>query len=260
MSKENETKEKLKSTDEGRKRTNNVLSFDIKCIQIEGQDLEITLKNSSAPYHHSCKNAYNNRMYKRHLEKEKESSNLESEDILKSLPTKRRLSTESNEVTSYQGICCFGKCIDKQENLVAAGTLYTTKTKTQIDHVKNMTANWFEMAKVLQDENLLVQISHGDVALNKMCYHKSSIKRCNQKYRKRCIKKRKEKGKIDKKTSVKRWFKIRLLNKSIHHIKQTENENPGLIFEVKQLESTYIEILKSYEYLLKVMFPDLEIR
>ena len=59
----------------------------------------------------------------------------------------------SNEVTSDQGICCFWKFMDKQENLVAAGTLYATKTKTQIDHVKSMTVNWIEMAKFLQDEN-----------------------------------------------------------------------------------------------------------
>ena len=105
-----------------------------------------------------------------------------------------------------------------------------------------MTANWTEMAKVLQDENLLIQISHGDVALNKMCYHKSSIKRCNQKYRKRYIKKLKEKDKIDQKTSVERWFKIHSLDKMIHYIKQTENENPGRIFKVKRLETAYIEI------------------
>ena len=29
-------------------------------------------------------------------------------------------------------------------------------TNTQIDHVKNITANWTEMANVLQDENLLI--------------------------------------------------------------------------------------------------------
>ena len=58
-------------------------------------------------------------MYKRQLEKEKRSSNLESEDILNSPPTKRWLSTTSNLVTSDQGICYFCKCIDKQENLVA---------------------------------------------------------------------------------------------------------------------------------------------
>ena len=35
------------------------------------------------------------------------------------------------------------------------------------------------MAKVLQDENLLVQLSQGDVASNEMFYHKS--KTLNQK-------------------------------------------------------------------------------
>ena len=78
--KKKKTKEKLRSTDEGRKSlesllpkfsTKNALSFDIKRIQIKGQDLEITLNNNNVSHHHSCKNAYNIRMYKRQLEKER---------------------------------------------------------------------------------------------------------------------------------------------------------------------------------------------
>ena len=72
------------------------------------------------------------------------------------------------------------------------------------------------------------------------------------KYRKRYIKKLKEKNKNDEKISVQRWFKIHSLNKVIHHIKQTANKNPDCIFGVKQLENTD-------SYLLKIMFPDLEI-
>ena len=64
------TKDKLRSTD--------ALSFDIKRIQIEGQDSEITLNNNNASYHDSSKNAYNNRMHKRQLEKEKRIQTLKS--------------------------------------------------------------------------------------------------------------------------------------------------------------------------------------
>ena len=53
------------------------------------------------------------------------------------------------------------------------------------------------------------------------------------KYRKRYIKKPKEKNKNDEKISVQRWFKIHSLNKVIHHIKQTANKNPDRIFGVK---------------------------
>ena len=87
-------------------------------------------------------------MHKRQLEKEKRSSKHESKDILKSPPTNRRLSKASNEVTSDQVICCFCTCTDKKENFVAAGTLCATKTKTQIDHIKNMAVNWIEVAKM----------------------------------------------------------------------------------------------------------------
>ena len=124
-------------------------------------------------------------------------------------------------------------------------------TNTQIDHVKNITANWTEMANVLQDENLLIYISCGNVTSNEIYYHKFSIKCCYQKYKKRYIKKLKEKDKDDEKTSLERWFKIHSLNKVIHHIKQMANKNSGCIFEVKQLENTYIEILKSYGYLIE---------
>ena len=72
------------------------------------------------------------------------------------------------------------------------------------------------MARVLQDENLLIQISHGHVASNKMYYDKSSIKCCYHKHRRRYIKccyhkhgrryikKLKVKDEDDEKTSVKR--------------------------------------------------------
>ena len=49
------------------------------------------------------------------------------------------------------------------------------------------------------------------------------------------LKKLKEKDKDDEKTSTERPFKIHSLNKVIHYKKQMENENPGHIFEVKQL-------------------------
>ena len=97
----------------------------------------------------------------------------------------------------------------------------------------------------------MIQISHGDVASNEMYYHKSNIKFCYKKYRKRHIKKLKEKDNDDEKISAEIWFKIHSLNKVIYHINQTENENPGCISEVKQLENTYVEILKSYGYFIE---------
>ena len=249
----------------------NALSFDINCIQMGEQDLEVSLNINNASYHHSCKNAYNNRMYERLIGKEKRNTNAENEDILKSPPTKRRSTVSPNIETPSQAVCCFCKCIDIRENLVAAGTLHATKTKTQINHVKNMTANWIEMAKVLEDENLLIQLSHRDVASNEMFYHKSNIKCCYQKYRKQYFKKLKEKNIDEEKNSLEKWYKIHSLNKVIHNLKQTENENPGYVFEVKQLENKCVEILNSYGYnidsrvsrfgdMLKQKLPVVELR
>ena len=71
--------------------------------------------------------------------------------------------------------------------------------------------------------------------------------------------------------STERWFKIHCLNKVIHYIKQTENENPGRVFEIKHVQAIYIEILQSYGYsteshvsrladMLKENIPGLELR
>ena len=68
----------------------NALSFDINRIQMGEQDLEVSLNINNGSSHHSCKNAYNNRMYECLIEKEKRNTNAENEDILKSPPTKRR--------------------------------------------------------------------------------------------------------------------------------------------------------------------------
>ena len=114
-----ETKENLQSADDGRKSlasllskfvSKNALGFDINQIQIEGEDLEITLNNNNACYHHSCKHAYNNRMYERQLGKEKCKLSLDSENEIKSPPCKCRMSTASSKVSPEECVCCFCKC------------------------------------------------------------------------------------------------------------------------------------------------------
>ena len=82
----------------------NALSFDIHCIQMGEQDLEVLLNINNAAYHHSRKNAYNNRMYERLIEKEKRNTNAENEDILKSPPTKRGSTVSPNIETPNEAI------------------------------------------------------------------------------------------------------------------------------------------------------------
>ena len=100
------------------------------------QDLEVSLNINNASYHHSCKNAYNNRMYEPLIGKEKRNTNAENEDILKSPPTKRRSTVSPNIETPNQAACCFCKCIDSQENLVAAGTLHAAKLRHKLTMLK----------------------------------------------------------------------------------------------------------------------------
>ena len=111
-----------------------------------------------------------------------------------------------------------------------------------------MTANWMEIAKVLQGGNLVAQLSQGDVASKEVLYHKSKLKCCYQRYGKRYINALKDEDGKSEERSKERWFKIHCLNKVIHYIRQTENENLGCIFEVKHLGAIHIEILQSYGY------------
>ena len=81
----------------------------------------------------------------------------------------------------------------------------------------------------------MIQISHGYVASNEMIIINPVLNNNSKNKENDTLKKLKEKDKDDEKTSTERSFKIHSLNKVIHYIKQMENENPGHIFEVKQL-------------------------
>ena len=225
----------------------NALKFDIGRITSQNENLADIMSKNSAKYHHTCKTKYNIRMLQREtdkLDRVKVSSGPISDIDAQSPPFKRRSSVSSKDGDRSQFICCFCNEADSQENLVAAGTLYAKKSKTAINHVNHLTDTWLEMAKCLGDENLLRLLSHGDVASNELFYYKATIKCCYQKYRKKYLKKIAERN-SDRVHFTMEWFKVDSMNKVIFYIKEKEIENPGTIFEVKELENMYIGLLKS---------------
>ena len=83
-------------------------------------------------------------------------------------------------IISNQITFCFWRETDVEENLTAAQTLHASKIKTVASHAKKLTETWIEMAKYLEDEYLLVILSHGEIASNELVYHKPSVKYCYQ--------------------------------------------------------------------------------
>ena len=119
------------------------LGFHINRIRCSDKENLQTLQHNQASYHPSCKNKYNNLLQKDMKQKKATENN----DI-QSLPYKRRYFV--TPITSNQITCCFCIETDTEENLIAAGTLHASKTKTVANHVKKLTQTWIEMAKSLK--------------------------------------------------------------------------------------------------------------
>ena len=100
------------------------------------------------------------------------------------------------------------------------------------------------MATLLENDELLQDISRGDIASNEMFYHKSSIKCCYQKFRKKYILKLNSQS--TKVNLEEEWIKSAAFNKVCYHITCHENENPGTVFLAKELEELYREPLGSF--------------
>ena len=114
-----------------------------------------------------------------------------------------------------QLVCCFCKEPDGEINLCAAGTYHASKMKADADHVKKLTQKWAEMAKVVEDDDLLKSLSVGDVAANELYYHKPNIKSCLQKFKNEYEKRLNERIKNDDEQNLS-WIKAYALSKIFH--------------------------------------------
>ena len=80
-----------------------------------------------------------------------------------------RLSADLRE--RFDLFCCWCSKKDVDANLVPAGTYQATKLTTKLNHVKDLTAKWIEMATKLNHEPVLCCLSSGNVASNKLYYN-----------------------------------------------------------------------------------------
>ena len=93
---------------------------------------------------------------------------VETEDGLSSPPCKRRASSRGESLSNVtrKDLICFCREVDKEENLVAAGTFHAKKKTTDKKHVSELSKTWGEMAKVLERDELLQDLARGDIASN----------------------------------------------------------------------------------------------
>ena len=174
------SKESLRSTDEGRRSLSeilpkfselNSLNFDIKRISDNKTGLLENLNLHNASYHPSCKNKYNQRMLDRAISKQQQMTG-ENMDEVSSPPAKRRSEALVDAKFSPEiQTCCFCKEVDNHNNLRAAGTKNATTQKTKTTHVESLTKTWLEMAMVLEDDHLIQVLSSGDAVANEFYYH-----------------------------------------------------------------------------------------
>ena len=100
------------------------------------------------------------------------------------------------------------------------------------------------MVTLLENDELLQDLSRGDIASNAMFYHKSSIKCCYQKFRNKYILKlNSENTKVNPEEE---WIKSAAFNKVCYYITCHENENPGAVFLAKELEELYRQLLGNF--------------
>ena len=69
-------------------------------------------------------------------------------------------------------VCCLCEEDEEVINLCAAGTFHASVMENDLPHVKRLTEEWKSMASFLEDSNLLIRLSGGNVASNELYYHK----------------------------------------------------------------------------------------
>ena len=119
----------------------NALEFDLEKVYINGTLLIENLEQNNAVYHRSCYKKHNQQKLERAITKFNKISHKTGNDVeidISSVPVKRRSMASKHDV-SKKGICCFCKQNDDNINLRAVGTLHATQSKTDIEHVSNLT-------------------------------------------------------------------------------------------------------------------------
>ena len=193
------------------------------------------LKNS-AVYHHACASNYKERelhALKLRISKQQIQNN-ETQPSSHSMRSSSGIS--SLQIGNLQCCICGGE--DSNSNLHAAGAFHAKKTKTDSLHALSLTQKWKDMALAVDNQFLINKIAFGDVASNELYYHASCLKSLSYQY-----------NQIKKTTSDNSdsWTKAIAFNKVATYLYKTNENSPGTIFKVKDLEKMYIDELALHD-------------
>ena len=125
------------------------------------------------------------------------------------------------------------------DNLIAAGTLYATETKTKHEHVNQLTEKWKNMAALLEKTYLLNQLSSVDVASNELYYHR----RCKTKFDNECRDATRKKSTEDQNEE---WIKELTWSKMVCYVRETTLQKPNIKCRVTELDEMYKQSLASH--------------
>ena len=115
-----------------------------------------------------------------------------------------------------------------------------TKLTTKLNHLKNLTAKWIEIATKLNHQPVLRLLSSGDVASNELYYHDKCYDTIRCQYSK-FIKSKSDESSNMRGTECKQIA----LKKVIFYLKDGERSNPENLYPLMELETMYSDLLKS---------------
>ena len=102
---------------------------------------------------------------------------------------------------------------------------------------------------MIGDDHLLRILSSGDVAANEFYYCKQNIKPClltfHDKYKAACKDTQNPNSNYDVE-----WLKVSALDKVYFHMCEIEQQAPSTVFEVKDLERMYIDLLQCHDIIV----------
>ena len=186
---------------------------------------------NSAMYHKDCAARYNQRELTALIRRnEKNKSHDDDQCENRSLRSQTGPSIELGPLK-----CCICAEEDLGTNLHAAGTFHAKKKKTDKKHAKQMTEKLFDMGLAVGNQFLANATSFSNVASRELYYHGKCYK--NLIYQYSCMK-----NEETHENSIP-WTKAISFNKVVDDLYQTNLEEPGKIFRVKDLEKNYIEDL-----------------
>ena len=204
----------------------------------EEGNLYETLTANNTRYHHSCRNSYSDYNYNRAKRKYKKQSDASTEK-----PSTSHHDLRSDRVSLSLGdlYCCFCTKPDIEEHLIAAGTYQASKKKVNTLHLKQLGEKWLNWALCLENyTHVVTTLSVGDLTSNQLYYHKRCYTEFYNAYSKHVEKQKAQSAEeIDN-----HWFKSISLGKIVSYLYEKEDESPGTIYVVKELEDMYITLLK----------------